>query len=294
MKICSIIVCYRPDVERLIDLCVRLTFDGSIVLLVDNTEVPYLEQSQLPHGCELTTLGRNTGIAHAQNVGIAAATASGADVLAFFDQDSTISTSLLPTLLSQLRLGTADVVAPLCFDPVTGREIPSVRLSRFGIARIVRGQGPSCAPYPVHLVISSGTVATREAFQLAGTFDEGLFIDYVDHEWCLRCLKAAVPIRVVPTATMQHRLGLRWIRLPFVTVIVHAPTRCYYQIRNPLLLLRKRHVPVAYALLQIVVVYINRVLLILLMDEKLAYARACVEGFRDGIRGSTGPRPKKV
>jgi rhamnosyltransferase len=291
VKICSIIVCYRPHIDQLFDLCVRLIADGSTVVLVDNSEVPYLKEKQLPAGCELRTLGRNTGIAHAQNVGIAAAIAAGAEVLAFFDQDSTISGSTLTTLAAHLRIGKPDVVAPLCFDVVTGREIPAVRLTRFGIARIVRDQDRSSGPYPVDLVISSGTVATREAFQAAGTFDDGLFIDYVDHEWCLRCRNAAVPIRVVPSVTMRHRLGQRWIRLPLVTVIVHDSMRCYYQIRNPLLLLRKRHVPILYALLQILVVYVNRFLLIFFVDERRAYAWSYVEGLRDGIKGATGPRP---
>ena len=293
VKICSIVVCYNPNIEQLLVLCSRLTANGWTVYLVDNTEVPYLEPGRLPGGCELKTLGRNTGIAHAQNVGIDEATAAGADVLAFFDQDSTISESLLPTLVSHLRPGTADVVAPLCFDVGTGREIPSVRLTRFGVARTVRRSDRCTVPYPVHLVISSGTVATREVFEAAGKFDEGLFIDYVDHEWCLRCFKAAIPIRIVPAARMQHRLGQRWICLPLLTVIVHAPQRCYYQIRNPLLLLRKRHVPLAYALGTIARVFINRFLLILLVNERLDYARACLAGLRDGIRGSTGARPTR-
>lgn len=276
--------------QQLHQLCTHLLADQSTVILVDNTEAPYLYGHQLATGCSLITLGRNTGIAHAQNVGIAAATATGAEVLAFFDQDSTIETGLLRALVVHLNVGVADVVSPVCFDDASNTELPSVRLNQFGIAFKVR-RGNSLSPYPVDLVISSGTVATREAFEVAGLFDDGLFMDNVDHEWCLRCRSRSVPIRVVPSAVMRHRIGTRWIRLGVVTVVVHSPIRCYYQIRNTFQMFRKRHVPFVFASREMAAVFLNRALLILFMDDKLAYAKAYLDGLRDGIKGVTGPKP---
>ena len=46
-KTFSIVVCYRPDIELLYQLCENLITDGSKVVLVDNTETPYLEQEIL-------------------------------------------------------------------------------------------------------------------------------------------------------------------------------------------------------------------------------------------------------
>lgn len=290
VNVYSIVVCYRPDLARLLNLCESLRRDGSTVILVDNTEQPYLRDRQMPSGCELITLGRNTGIAHAQNAGIAVATAGGADVVVFFDQDSTIEAGLLRTLIGPLKLGAPDIVAPLYRDDASEAELPSVRLSRFGMGRAVYSNG-SLVPYPVDVVIASGTAATREVFEAAGILDEGLFIDFVDTEWCLRCRSKQIPIRVVPAAVMHHRIGSKSIDLGFATVFVHSPVRCYYQLRNCFHLFRKGHVPFLFALREMVSVFFGRALLLLFVGDRSTYAKAYLRALRDGMQGVTGGIP---
>ena len=290
MKICCVIVCYRPDVARLLQLCETLRADGSTIVVVDNTEQPYLAEPQLPPGCELITLGLNTGIAHAQNVGTGAAMGAGAEVIAFLDQDSLIEPGFLPALVSPLRVGTPDIVSPLYRDDSSKVELPSIRVNRYGFTRAVR-RGASSGPYPVDVVISSGTAATKEVFEVAGTFDEGLFIDFVDTEWCLRCRSKQISIRVVPSAVMHHRIGSRSISLGVVTVFVHSPIRCYYQLRNCFHLFRKRHVPFVFALRETASVFSNRALLLLFVPNRSAYVKAYFRALRDGAKGVTGAIP---
>jgi rhamnosyltransferase len=290
VKFHSVIVCYRPDVPQLLKLCRILLGDGSLVILVDNTEQPYLAGQQCPPGSELITLGFNSGIAHAQNVGIAAAKAAGADVIVFFDQDSTIEPGLVRALIAPLRLGTPDIVSPLYWDDATKVELPSVRVSRYGMARAVH-RGDASSPYPVDIVISSGTTATKEVFDVAGTFDEGLFIDFVDTEWCLRCRSKQIEIRVVPSAVMRHRIGSRSINLGFVTIFVHSPPRCYYQLRNCFHLFRKGHIPFLFALRETASVFLSRALLLLFVGDRSAYVRAYFRALRDGMKGVTGSMP---
>ena len=290
MKVCCVIVCYRPDVPQLLELCESLRVDGSTVILVDNTEQPYLVDRQRPSDCEVITLGLNTGIAHAQNVGIAAATAAGGDVIVFFDQDSKIEPGFLLELVSPLYLGRPDIVSPLYFDDTSKVELPSVRLNRYGVARAVR-RGDSSTPYPVDVVISSGTAATKEVFDVAGPFDEGLFIDFVDTEWCLRCRSRQISIRVVPSAVMHQRIGSKSISLGVATIFVHSPVRCYYQLRNCFHLFRKRHIPFLFALRETTSVFLSRALLLLFVGDRLAYVKAYFRALRDGAKGVTGPIP---
>ena len=290
MKTCCVIVCYRPNIARLLRLCETLKADGSAVVIVDNTEQPYLADAQLAPGCELITLGRNSGIAHAQNVGTAAATAAGADVIAFFDQDSLVGQGFLPALVSPLRVGTPDIVSPLYRDDASNAELPAVRVNRYGLAKAVR-RGASSGPYSVDIVISSGTAATREVFEVAGTFDEGLFIDFVDTEWCLRCRSKEISIRVVPSAVMHHRIGLRSISLGVVTIFVHSPIRCYYQLRNCFHLFRKQHIPFLFAVRETASVIFSRTLLLLFVGDKAAYVKAYFRALRDGAKGVTGALP---
>ena len=259
-------------------------------MVVDNTEKPYLVEPQLPAGCELITLGLNTGIAHAQNVGTAAAMGAGADVIAFFDQDSSIDPGFLPALVSPLRVGVPDIVSPLYCDDASKVELPSVRLNRYGITEAVR-RGASSRPYPVDVVISSGTAATKEVFEVAGVFDEGLFIDFVDTEWCLRCRSKQISIHVVPSAVMHHRIGSRSINLGLVTIFVHSPVRCYYQLRNCFHLFRKQHIPFLFALRETASVFFSRALLLLFVGDRSAYVKAYVRALRDGAKGITGAIP---
>ncbi len=290
MKVYSVIVCYRPDVPQLLQLCESLLIDGSTVILVDNTEQPYLADQQRPADCQLITLGLNTGIGYAQNVGIAVATAAGADVIAFFDQDSKIEAGFLRALVSPLNVGAPDVVSPLYLDETSKVELPSVRVNRYGISRAVH-RGDSSGPYFVDVVISSGTAATREVFEVAGTLDEGLFIDYVDTEWCLRCRSKQISIRVVPSAVMHHRIGSKSINLGITTVSVHSPVRCYYQLRNCFHLFRKRHIPILFALRETVTIFLNRALLLLFVHDRSTYVKAYFCALRDGIMGIAGSKP---
>lgn len=282
-----VVVCYHPDAARLRRLCETLASGGTRVVVVDNTERPTLDDTLLPVGCALVSLGSNTGIAHAQNVGIAAA--GDAAAIAFFDQDSLPPEGMLEAMAAHLRFGQADIVAPACVDDVTGDELPSTRLTGQGRSAAVFSVG-SHEPVPVDIVISSGSLATREVFALAGGLDDSFFIDFVDTEWCLRCRAKGIPIRVIPEAVMPHRIGSAGVKVAGRTVSIHSPVRCYYQMRNCFLLLRKKHVPLLYSVRQLVSILGNRTLLLLLVHDKLSYVKAYLSALCDGIRGLSGPK----
>lgn len=290
MKIYAVIVCYNPDVEVLKSTCGQLAACGAQVILVDNSASSRLsEHPELAHGL-IVALGENRGIAHAQNVGIARARDAGADVVVFFDQDSRIEPGFLQALVAPLHGGGARVVAPVYFDASTGHELPSARLSRRGLPSPAF-LGSASRPEAVDIVISSGTAATVEVFDRAGVLDEDFFIDYVDTEWCLRCRSRDIPIEVVPAAVMRHSLGQRSVRFGRWTLFVHVPIRCYYQLRNCFLLLRRPHVPALLAWREILSVWCSRLLLLCVVSDRSTYVRLYAAAFWDGIRGTVGRRP---
>jgi rhamnosyltransferase len=288
-----IIVCYRPDILRLARLCENVLADGSRVILVDNTEAPYLKHAMVPDGCSLTTLGFNSGIAHAQNVGVAEALAAGADILLFFDQDSKVEPGLLNSLVGSLGAGIPEIVAPLCVDDASNSPEPAERVNRYGFSTRVH-HAEALTRYPVDIVISSGTAATREVFDIAGTFDEAFFIDYVDGEWCLRCRSKNIPIYVVPTAVMRHSVGSGHIRVGPFSIQVHSAVRCYYQIRNCFLLFRRSHVPPVWALKHLLSVIFSRILLLFFVKSRSSYLKSYLAAVRDGLKGVGGAAPAPV
>ncbi len=289
-SVTCIIVSYRPVVAQLVGLCRCILADGAKAIVVDNTEAPGPISDKLPAGCELIALGTNTGIAHAQNVGVARALDAGAAVLVFFDQDSKIEPGFLHSLLTPLRSGVPCISSPLYVEDDSNVVVPSVRLGRFGLPVAVYQSG-RMDPYPVDIVISSGTAATQEVFAVAGGFDEALFIDGVDTEWCLRCRSKQIPIQVVPSAVMRHRIGSRSIRLGRWTVLQHSPVRCYYQIRNCFLLMRRKPVPFAFALRHMLSVLLSRTVLLFFVEDRDTYIKAYIAALHDGINGVAGARP---
>jgi rhamnosyltransferase len=285
-----IIVSFRPEIVQLRRLCEDILRDGAKVVVVDNTEAPGLNASELPAICELIAVGHNSGIAHAQNLGVAHALNAGATVLVFFDQDSKIGPGFLPALVAPLNRGAPKITSPLYVEDISNAPLPSLRIGRFGLPIAIHG-AEETKPYAVDIVISSGTAATRDVFQIAGMFDEALFIDSVDSEWCLRCRSKQIPIHVVPAAMMHHRVGIRSIRVGRFTILQHNPTRCYYQLRNCFHMMRRKHVPFAFALRHMLSVLFSRTVLLFLISDHGPYISAYFAGLRDGIKGITGARP---
>ena len=290
MNACAVIVCYHPDSLNLQRLCESLLESKARVILVDNSEQPEVANDPLFQQYETISQGENTGIASAQNAGIARAREVGADVVIFFDQDSQISSEFLYNLSATLECGVPLIVAPVCVDAVSGVELPSTVVTRSGRSIAIRCRD-ALAPQSVDAVIASGTAATIEVFDVAGLLDEDLFIDYVDTEWCLRCRSYGIPIRVVPTAVMKHEIGSKTIRCGPLTVSVHSPSRCYYQIRNSLLLFRKSHIPSLFALREVIATLVSRALLLLFVESRVNYMRAYAGALSDGMRGIAGRGP---
>jgi len=283
----SVIVCYHPDVRGLLQLCRTLLRSRSAVVLVDNSENRDLRDPvQLP-GCTWIPVGENAGVARAQNIGIRHALGRGAGVIVLFDQDSEIDDAFLPSLLSPLEIGIPKVVAPVFHDATQGYEFPSFRLTRGGYPVKVYKAGRTL-PYDVDVVTSSGSAATAATFAIAGFMEEDFFIDLVDTEWCLRCRSKNIPIQVVPAASMKHTVGQASVDYGLVRGFIHNPTRCYYQIRNALLLFRKAHVPFLFALREALSEMLHKALLVATAEDRRAYIRNCSRAIGHGLRGIGG------
>src|SRR5262249_4380610 len=126
-------------------------------------------------------------------------------------------------------------------------------------------------PYTADVVIASGTAATAETYKVVGLMDEDLYIDFVDVEWCLRCRQKRVPIYVVPAASMEHLIGNRVVDLWLMKVFVHILERCYYQIRNCFILLRRKHVLIALVITEMGRVVAHRLVLLFFVSQKRLY-----------------------
>jgi len=283
-RVFAVVVAYGPDLDALATLCMRLRASAEVIV-VDNTPA-----EKAPHpvaGTCWLSMGGNAGIAAAQNAGIRAALELGAEVLAFFDQDSTPDVQLLPSLVAALGQPPRGVAAPVCVDMRNGMEYPPYRFNRWGWASPAPAAGRS-APVEADLIISSGSVVAADVFARAGLMDEGFFIDYVDLEWCIRCRRAGVSIQVVPAVTMPHAIGNQVIEHGPVTTFVHSPIRAYYRLRNAFLLIRMPHVPRLYALHEVAAALVHHLLQWRHSQDRAQHLQLGWRGLIDGLRGVRG------
>jgi len=205
---------------------------------------------------------------------------AGAEFVCFFDQDSEVPDNFGCCLIENRDPSVLSVYSPSIFDEKTGTELPSFRISQFGLPNKVYSKG-STKEYRVDLVISSGTVVTSKTFELVGLLNSDLFIDLVDFEWCFRCMELKVPITCVPEVKMKHSIGLG---RSFMTGSVHNSFRHYYKQRNPFYLLAYRHVPVMYSLKMILIASIHSCIMIVTQREFKLYCKSTVRAMYDGIK----------
>lgn len=286
MTKCVIVVTYEPELNNLRRLSKCVQDAGFIPVIVDNSLKKRVEQKDVCSGSIIISMGKNAGIAAAQNAGIRYALNLGAEVIGFFDQDSDADTALIHRLAEYLSMYGDCVVAPLALEKGTLKEYPVQRLNKIGYPYDVYVKGCK-EPKQVDIVISSGMMTTAPVLEKAGSYDEDFFIDFVDIEWCLRCKKAGIPIYVIPDAVLLHKIGNETIDMDKMEITVHSPVRTYYKVRNSFLLLYKK-AGVVFSIRQILPALLHNFLLIFHVENKREYAKSYFTGILHGICGVRG------
>lgn len=249
--VAAVLVTYHPDEATLQAALQALQGQVAKVWVVDNTAtpeacpwLPALVGSAAVPG-QLLCQTQNLGIGAAHNIGIAAARAQGARWVLLLDQDSCLEAGAVARLqeaaLALQQQGKQVAAVGPQYRAEDGKEWSG--FVRFGCLRLVHQ--PASAARPIvaaDFLISSGSLIPMAALDAIGPMDEGLFIDHVDTEWCLRARALGYRVFGVHGARMVHALGERrwrvwlgrWRNLP-----LHAPFRYYYIFRNNALLLQR-------------------------------------------------------
>jgi rhamnosyltransferase len=249
VRICAVVVTFNPDIDRLREQLTLLAPQVDRIVLVDNGSAPAASChfAALADGnIEQQLLGSNTGIAHAQNVGIAAARQDGATHVLLMDQDSLpapdMVMQLLQALLDKNAAGIKVAAVGGCYSD--GRQQnppPFIRVRGFHLERC-RCQTPA-AVVAVDYLIASGTLIPMAVLAVAGGMREDFFIDYVDIEWGLRARRAGFQSFGVCAARMAHLLGEMPHEFMGRKIPMHSPLRHYYHVRNAVRLYCENNIP---------------------------------------------------
>jgi rhamnosyltransferase len=288
MNVFSVIVTYNPNWQAVNLSCNQLLAANVTPIVVDNSEVNTNSMHVSSEHCKFLILGENKGIATAQNVGIDYCIDKGADIIVFFDQDSVFSEDFISKLIAPIIIQNEDVVAPTFVDADKGFYYPIVSVTKHGVIKKTVSI-TNADPFYTNMAISSGTAVKVSVFNIVGKMLDGLFIDYVDTEWCLRCQQFGIKVLILPDNQMIHSIGDKSFKIFGFTVPVHSPYRRYYRVRNSFEMLRIKHIPILLGLREVLFSITHQLLLVLTQKGKrMAYLKYGSIGVLHGLKGIKG------
>ena len=271
------IVTYNPDISRL-KLCIeKVVQDNHQLLIVDNGSNNIDDIKVLL--CEFKTVylignKENYGIAKALNQIFQEAVIHNYEWVLTLDQDTIIPDNLLERYEKAIGEDAENIsiICPQIHDDFSDRTWPILEDGEF--ERYVK----RC--------ITSASLNRVAMWHKVGGFDEQLFIDEVDHDYCYRVRHAGGKILLVDDVIIHHTIGNSKAYSIFGKSIIvrnHSAFRKYYIARNILLVDRKQHNKITVqALLHSILFTLKTV--IFESDKKNKF-KACYRGIRDGIKG---------
>jgi rhamnosyltransferase len=279
-EVLATVVLFYPSEACLINL-EALAANRVAVLLIDNTPEEHPLRSRL-----LSLVGprfrfiefkENLGISVALNHAGQTARIEGFSWLLTLDQDSRVSYDYVESMNS--------VLSTVPHPETVGILAPSLT------------PGPPGAPpwQSVTLAITSGALMRVELFEQVGWFDESLFIDYVDFDYCAKTTLAGYRVIIATNIILQHEIGEpSHLDLPFwsIRTLNHPPIRRYYKFRNRIAMIRRYGFQFpAWIFRDMLSALLEPMKILILEKNSWNKIRMVLWGTWDGLRGQFGPAP---
>ena len=230
MKIEGVVVLFKPE-EKMFNNINSYINDIDKLYVVDNTPNADISGKFTNKKIKYIPLKENKGIAYALNVGAKEAIKNGADWLLTMDQDSTFEEGAVSNMKKFIELYHDNEY----MSKVIGTEFSKLAIvSPFHITERTKLYQLTGIDRPL-LVMTSGNLVNLNAYKKVKGFNEKLFIDCVDFDFCLNLRKNGYEIVQLNFAKLQHPLGdiiERKILNKIVYVDNHSAFRRYYITRN--------------------------------------------------------------
>lgn len=238
-KITVGIVTFNPEISRLREDLDSICGQADRVYIFDNgsNNFEVIRELLKVYDEKIALLGceKNRGIAYALNRLCEIAICNGYKWMLTLDQDSVCSPNLVDKLLQYIKDDVA-VVGPQIICRNNEKFIKKTN-DKFEY---------------VDWLITSASLTNLECFNTINGFDEWLFIDWVDYDYCIRAGRAGYKIIQVNDVQLLHELGklqCRNVLGKVVYVTNHSSFRYFYMVRNSLYLAKKLGLKNMYAFL---------------------------------------------
>ena len=230
----AVIVTYNPSVPLLRENIAALVCQVSRLIILDNGSKNVVAICCLLKNfptVEFYEADENLGLARQYNQALYMAYTGGYKWLLTMDQDTVVPKNLVDTYLGYGNDESVGIISPVIWNACVYR--------RHEVEKSFSGYG-ECTE--VTRCISSAAMHRVSALREAGTFDEALFIDYVDDDCCRSIRAMGYRILRINNLLVRHYWGKSTCRKVGLVNIVcpnYPAIRYYYIFRNRIYFERK-------------------------------------------------------
>ena len=269
--ICAGIVTYNPDLNRLKENINSISKQVKLLIIFDNGSKNIEELQKLCclyKNIALILSPKNKGIAYALNRIVERAYSENYLWLLTLDQDSVCFENIITDYEKCIcTINNASIICSLIkdrnfkyYDEIINTQYTNVKFT----------------------ITSGACINIKDCFKIGG-FDEQLFIDWVDSDYCFRIDKLGKKIVRINKEKILHEVGIDTRNYNFlwkkITIFNHNAFRVYYICRNGIYLARKNK---NTTILRAKITAINRLIIILLFEKnKLKKIKAGIKGVKD-------------
>jgi len=282
-EIAAGITVYEPDIERLWENVSSVLRQVKKVYIVDNASSDIGEFKLKVRSDERIVLienEKNEGVAKALNQMCDAAISDNFEWMLLLDQDSLPEEELINKFSRYLEFENVAIITPRYVDDNEPQVISSESLPDYEF---------------LHRCDTSASLIRLDIYREAGGFDEAMFIDYVDFDYCTTVEKYGYLILKDNQAILRHRLGLaqeitffipfgrlfgiKKLQKPMFTYN-HSPLRTYYFVRTAKYY-RYKHRDVVDKRLERKAVFRWMILKLMFEKQRFKKLKAALQGNRD-------------
>lgn len=229
IPVCAGIVTYNPDIDKLMMNFYAIKPQVDAVVIVDNGSSNIHELRNVFHSKEKVFLienCKNEGIAKGLNQIFSWAKSHGFSWVLTLDQDTVCSDSFLNAYMPYINMDKIGIICPKVI--YEGTELVQEANGEYSF---------------IDACMTSGSLTSVTSWNVCDGFDEWMFIDLVDNDFCMRLKMNDYKILRINAAVMSHQVGNQeTIELPFgkkIVIFNHSPFRNYYYVRNSIYYIRK-------------------------------------------------------
>ena len=271
------IVTYNPDIKRLESNLSAVASQVGSIFVCDNASVNIEEVRALcdKYQAKLIANKENLGLGTALNL-IFKSREEDTRWILTLDQDSVIPEGYIDSCMRYIE------------RPKTGIICPQVYEANAGIYLF---KGDPSKPYELrNRAITSASLVSVDAYYQAGGYDEFLFIDYVDFDFCAKLVLKGYEIIQMNDMVLSHELGVSEAkRFLFwkIKATDHSAMRDYYIGRN-ITIYRKRYKGKLNVTRDYLSLMKRRIFILLFWKDKSEKLRNLNKGIRDGKKYVVG------